>query len=70
MSLVRLLNEKPDKVLYTTPSHGQRFFIYDRLKEMYKIDYSETDCQDPQQALSEAQMWASSIYHTYSTNNS
>lgn len=67
MSLVRLLNEKPDKLMYTTPSHGQNLFIYDKLKEMYKIDYSETYCQDPQQALLSAQMWASSIYHTYST---
>lgn len=67
MSLVRLLEEKPNKVMYTTPSHGQKFFIYDRLKEIYKIDYSETDCQNPQQALAAAQMWASSVYHTYST---
>ena len=67
MSLVKLLNEKPDKIMFTTPSHGQSFHIYDRLKDMYKIDYSETDCQVPQRALAEAQMWASSVYHTYST---
>ncbi|MBQ8459752.1 aminotransferase class I/II-fold pyridoxal phosphate-dependent enzyme [bacterium] len=67
MSLVRLLSEKPEKTLFTTPSHGQRFFIYEPLKEMYKLDYSETQCQDPQEALERAQMRARSIYHTYST---
>lgn len=67
MSLVKLLNEKPDKTLFTTPSHGQRLFIYDKLKEMYKIDYSETECQDPQSALAQAQLKAAAIYHTRST---
>ena len=67
MSLVKLLNEKPDKTLFTTPSHGQRLFIYDKLKEMYKIDYSETECQNPQSALAQAQLKAAAIYHTRST---
>ena len=42
MSLIRLLSEKPEKTLFTTPSHGQKFFIYEPLKEMYKLDISET----------------------------
>ena len=67
MSLVKLLSDKPDKVMFTTPSHGQRLFIYDKLKEMYKIDYSETECLDPQSALNNAQLKAASIYHTRST---
>lgn len=67
MSLVRLLEEKPSKTLFTTPSHGQKFVIYEPLKEMYKIDISETECQDPQEALERAQLRARSIYHTYST---
>lgn len=67
MSLVRLLTEKYDKTLFTTPSHGQKMFIYDSLKDMYKIDISETDCHDPQEALKQAQLYARSIYHTYST---
>ena len=67
MSLVELLSQKPSKILYTTPSHGQKFFIYEPLKEMYKIDISETDCQDPQVALADAEKYASSIYQTYST---
>lgn len=67
MSLVKLLYEKPEKVLFTTPSHGQKLSIYEPLKEMYKIDYSETECQDPQEALKMAQLRARAIYHTYST---
>ena len=67
MSLVKLLYEKPEKTLFTTPSHGQKFAIYEPLREMYKIDYSETECQDPQEALNLAQLRARAIYHTYST---
>jgi len=67
MSLVRLLSEKPDKVCFTTPSHGQRFAIYDQIAQMYKIDISETECQDPQEALECAQRLARSVYQTSST---
>lgn len=67
MSLIRLLSEKPEKTLFTTPSHGQKFFIYEPLKEMYKLDISEMECQDPQEALKVAQLRARAIYHTYST---
>lgn len=67
MSLVKLLNEKPDKLMFTTPSHGQKFAIYEPLKEMYKRDVSETDCLEPQKALEQAQLYARSVYHTYST---
>lgn len=67
MSLVHLLGEKSNKTMFTTPSHGQKFFIYDQLKEMYKLDISETDCHNPQEALERAQTWARSIYQTCST---
>lgn len=67
MSLIKLLESKTNKTLYTTPSHGQKFCIYSPLKEMYKIDISETECYDPQEALKRAQLMARSIYHTYST---
>lgn len=67
MSLVKLLSEKTDKILFTTPSHGQKHFIYEPLSEMYELDISETDCQDPQDALQRAQLWARSVYRTYST---
>ena len=67
MSLVKLLKEQPDKLLFTTPSHGQKSALYEPLKSVYKIDFSETDCQNPQEALFRAQQRARDIYHTYST---
>lgn len=67
MSLVRLLAEKNNKTCFTTPSHGQKFFIYDSLKEMYKHDISETECHNPQEALEKAQTWARALYRTSST---
>ncbi len=67
MSLIELLAEKPDKIMFTTPSHGQHKFIYEKLKELYRIDYSETECQNPQLALEEAQLEAAAIYRTRST---
>ena len=67
MSLVHLLEGKNQKTLFTTPSHGQRFCIYDRLKEFYKLDISETEFHNPVDALKRVQLWARSIYHTYST---
>lgn len=67
MSLVRLLEQKNKKILFTTPSHGQRNGIYPPLECMYRIDISETDCQRPQQELQRIQLWARSIYQTYST---
>ena len=67
MSLVRLLEEKNKKNLFTTPSHGQKNGIYQPLSGMYKIDISETDCQKPQEELQRIQLWARSVYQTYST---
>lgn len=67
MSLVSLLNSKTDKLCFTTPSHGQKAYIYEPLKEMYKLDISETECKKPQEALERAQLQARTIYHTTST---
>lgn len=67
MSLIQLLDEKQNKTLFTTPSHGQKFFIYEQLKEMYRLDVSELECMDPQVALESAQAWARTVYQTKST---
>jgi len=61
------LEQKTNKILFTTPSHGQKDGLYYRLEEMYKIDISETDYHDPQEALRRAQLWARTVYQTYST---
>ncbi len=67
MSLVRLLEQKNKKLLFTTPSHGQKNGIYAPLECMYRIDISETDCHKPQEELQRIQLWARSVYQTYST---
>ena len=68
MSLVNLFRIKNKKTLFTTPSHGQSFFIFNKFRQFYKYDISETDCQDPQKALADAQKRAAKIYGTKYTN--
>lgn len=67
MSLVNLLREKNRKLLFTTPSHSQKFFIFHKFKQFYKYDISETDAYDPQSALEKAQNNAAKIYGTKQT---
>ena len=67
MSLVKLLKRKNKKLLFTTPSHSQSFVLYSPLKSMYKIDISETDAHNPEEALCKAQERARKIYKTNST---
>jgi len=62
MSLINLLKRKNKKVLFTTPSHGQSFFIVNKFRHFYRNDISETDAHNPQEALEHAQEWASKIY--------
>ncbi len=67
MSLVKLLKKKNKKALFTTPSHSQKFCLYKPLKQLYKIDISETETHNPQAALKKAQDRAKKIYKTAST---
>lgn len=72
MSLIELLRKQNRKYLFTTPSHEQRFFIFNKFRNFYKYDISETDAQDPQTALLLAQERATRIYntnHTYFLTN-
>lgn len=64
MSLVKLLRRKNKKLLFTTPSHSQKFFIFHKFRQFYKYDISETDAYDPQTALRKAQEQAAKIYGT------
>lgn len=68
MSLVKILRNKCIKTLFTTPSHGQKFFIFNKLRNFYKYDISETDCYNPQRALQKAEERAKTIYGTKSTS--
>ena len=38
MSLISLLKKKSDKVFFTTPSHGGKFFIFHKFYQWYKAD--------------------------------
>ena len=62
------------KLLFTTPSHAQKFFISHKLRHFYKFDISETDTHRPHDVLNSSQEWASGVYGTkqtlYLTNGS
>ena len=68
MSLIKLLRKQNRKYLFTTPSHAQKFFIFNKFRNFYKYDISETDAQNPQVALSLAQEQAAKIYKTNHTH--
>lgn len=67
MSLINLLRKNNRKFLFTTPSHGQKFFIFNKFRQFYKYDISETDAYNPEKALDEAQKKAAKIYGTKNT---
>ena len=64
MSLISLLRKKTVNSLFTTPSHSQKFFIFNKFREFYKYDISETDTHNPAEALLKAQERAKNIYKT------
>ncbi len=67
MSLIKLFRKKNHEICLTTPSHGQHFFIFNKFRNFYKYDISETEVYNPQKALDLAQKKASEIYGTKST---
>ncbi len=68
MSLINLLRKTSRNKLFTTPSHAQKFFIFHKLRNLYKLDISETETHNPQEALLKAQYRASKIYGVKSTS--
>jgi len=62
LSLIALLKRKTKNVLFTTPSHGQKFCIFNKFRQFYKYDISETDTHNPSEALLKAQERAAKIY--------
>lgn len=64
MSLINLLRKKTTNALFTTPSHGQKFFIFNKLRQFYRCDISETDTHNPVEGLLKAQEKACKIYGT------
>lgn len=68
MSLIQLLRKQNRKYLFTTPSHNQKYFIFNKFRNFYKYDISETEAQDPQTALAQAEKSATKIYGTCHTH--
>lgn len=62
MSLINILKKQNKKLLFTTPSHGQKFFIFNKFRNFYKYDISETETHNPQIALLKAQERATKVY--------
>ena len=67
MSLVSLLRKNCRKTLFTTPSHSQEYFIFHKLRNLYKYDISETDFHKPEEALYKAESRAKNVYGTKCT---
>ena len=68
MSLIKLLRKRNRKLLFTTPSHSQKFFIFNKFRQFYKYDISEPDAHNPQEALENAEKRAANIYGTINTH--
>lgn len=67
MGFDKLIKTKFNMSLFTTPSHSQRFCIFNKFRHFYKYDISETDTHNPEQMLNEAENFAAGIYGTKQT---
>lgn len=64
MTFNKLIYKKNNKVLFTTPSHGQKLCLFSKFKHFYKFDISETDTHSPEVLLAKSEEFASKIYGT------
>ena len=62
MYFKELFRKKNRKILFTTPSHSQKFCIVSKFRHFYGCDISETDAHNPEQALIKSQLRAAEIY--------
>ncbi len=67
MTFRKLIRSSIKNILFTTPSHAQKFFLFKKFRHVYKYDVSETDTHSPQEMLYEAESNASKIYGTKQT---
>lgn len=67
MSFLSLFRKKNRKLLFTTPSHSQKFCIVNKFRHFYGCDISETDAHNPEKVLDEAQKRAAEIYGSKQT---
>lgn len=62
MGFDKLRHNKYRNILFTTPSHSQKFCILNKFRHFYKYDVSETDTHSPEIMLEEAEKYASAMY--------
>lgn len=67
MTFRKLIRSSFKNILFTTPSHAQKFFLFKKFRHVYKYDVSETDTHSPQEMLYNAELNASNIYGTKQT---
>ena len=67
MFFANLFRHKNNKLLFTTPSHSQKFCILNKFRQFYKFDISETEAHNPEIVLDLAQKRAAKIYNVKQT---
>ncbi len=71
MSIIKLLNKKPDRLLFTTPTHGQKSLFLPNLEGFFNWDYSEIEgfdnLSDPSGAILMAQGRAADFFGAKNT---
>ena len=71
MSIIKLLNKKLDRLIFTTPTHDRFALFSKKYENFYKYDFSEIEgfdnLSDPRGAIMLAQYKASSIFNTKQT---
>ncbi|MCD8378205.1 MAG: aminotransferase class I/II-fold pyridoxal phosphate-dependent enzyme [Candidatus Gastranaerophilales bacterium] len=67
MFFTNLYRKRNNKLLFTTPSHSQKFCLINKFRQFYKYDISETETHNPEAALDLAQKHAAKIYGTKQT---
>ena len=59
--LNNIIKQKTNRKFFTTPSHGGKFCITHKFYQFYKSDISETDAQNPEEALMNSEKVATKI---------
>lgn len=67
MSFKKLVRSSFRNVLFTTPSHSQKTFLFSKFRNFYRLDVSETDTHSPEKMLDLAEKNAAKIYGTKQT---
>ncbi len=67
LSFKELIKKTYKNILFTTPSHAQKFPLFHKFRHFYKYDVSETDTHAAEDMLTGAEKYATKIYGTKQT---